>query len=170
MVEDNKKFGSDGERLSFEAGEYWSSVAAKGQTGSSFSKYTSNGRRSRRQSRETEITNPPSPPAVVDPEETDPVILIIDALRKSSDANQAALAEARATRQDIAESDRKVKNLADTSVDNMRMVNTKIQNFTVNQTELNRAKSHNVYWGIGGFILGMVVLEAAMIAWQHLFG
>lgn len=169
MVEDNKKFGSDGERLSFEAGEYWSSVAAKGQTGSSFSGYSSNGRRSHRRSRETEMTNSPSPPASINPEETDPVILIIDALRKSTDANQAALAEAKATRQDIAESNLKAKDLADKAADNMRILNTTVQNFTASQTELDRVKSHNFYWGLGGFILSMVVLEALIITWQHIF-
>jgi hypothetical protein len=52
----------------------------------------------------------------------------------------------------------------------MRMLNTSIQNFTASQAELDRAKSHNFYWGVGGFILGMVVLEAGTIAWQHMFG
>ena len=170
MAEETGKPESDGERLHREAEEYWQNLAAQGRASPSLSEYSGSGRRSRRQPRETEMAKPPSPPGSIDPEETDPAILIIDALRKSTDANQAALAEAKATRQDIAESNRQAKRLADTAADNMRMLNMTVQNFTASHAELDRAKSHNFYWGVGGFILGMVVLEAGTIAWQHMFG
>jgi hypothetical protein len=164
MDEENEKPETNEQRLNREATEYWARVSAKGGGGSDEPE------QKRRQPRETEMAKPPPPPSSIDPEETDPAILIIDALRKSTDANQAALAEARATRQDIAESDRQTKRLADTAADNIRMLNTTIQNFAASQSDLERAKSHNFYWGVGGFILGIVVLEAGTIAWQHMFG
>jgi hypothetical protein len=52
----------------------------------------------------------------------------------------------------------------------MRMLNRTVENFSPSQAALDRAKSHNLYWGIAGFFLGMTVLEAGTIAWQHMFG
>jgi hypothetical protein len=163
MDEENDKPETDGDRLNRQAMEYWQSVAAKGGGGPE--RPEKNQRR--RVMREPAPSRDPIPAGV---DETDPAVIIIRRLEQNTDIMSEALAEAKATRQAIAESDRQTKRLADTAADNMRMLNRTVENFSAGQAALDRAKSHNLYWGIAGFFLGMTVLEAGTIACQHMFG
>ncbi len=163
MDEENEKPEIDGDRRDREIVEYWQGVAAKGGGGPE--------RPAKNQQRS--VTREPAPsrdPIPAGADETDPTVIIIRQLVQNTDLLNANLAEAKATRQAIAESDRQTKRLADTAADNMRMLNKTVENFSAGQAALDRAKSHNLYWGIAGFFLGMTVLEAGTIAWQHMFG
>lgn len=163
MDEANDKPETDGDRRDREIVEYWQGVAAKG--GGEPERPEKNQRR-----RVTREPTPSRDPIPAGADETDPAVMIIRRLVQNTDIMSEALAEAKATRQAIAESDRQTKRLADTAADNMRMLNRTVENFSAGQAALDRAKSHNLYWGIAGFFLGMTVLEAGTIAWQHMFG
>lgn len=164
MDEENGKPETHDQRLSRQASEYWRRLAAKPSGDSNWPE------QNQRQPRQTEMPESTSPLPDIDPQETDPVILILDALRKSTDANQAALAEARATRQDIAESDRQAKRLADTAANNMRMLNMAVENLTAGKNEIDRLKAQNLIWAAAGFVAGMILLEIGILTWQHMFG
>ena len=163
MDEENDKPESNGDRFNRQAMEYWQSVAAKGGGGPE--RPEKNQRR--RVMREPAPSRDPIPAGA---DETDPTVIIIRQLVQNTDLLNAILAEDKATRQAIADSDRQTKRLADTAADNMRILNRTVENFSAGQAALDRAKSHNLYWGIAGFFLGMTVLEAGTIAWQHMFG
>jgi hypothetical protein len=168
--ETDNEFGARQVKKLRQAGtDYWSGLAAKAKPNTDFSDFHGRGRRPRRQPTETDMAKSPSPPAT-DSDDINPLALIVEALRENTDATQAALAEAKATRQTMAESDQLAKRLADTAAGTMSRVIMTMEMATVSQAELDRAKTHNFYWGVAGFAAGMIILGSGIISWQHTFG
>jgi hypothetical protein len=163
MDEENDKPESDGDRFNRQAMEYWQRVAAKG--GGEPERPAKNQRR--RVMREPAPSRDPIPAGV---DETDPTVIIIRQLVQNTDLLNANLAEAKATRQAIIDSDRQTKNLADGAANAVRNLVGVVSTMTVSQTQLDRAKIHNVYWGVSGFVAGLIIMAAGVITWQHMFG
>jgi hypothetical protein len=163
MGEENDKPETDGDRRDREIVEYWQGVAAKGGGGPE--------RPAKNQQRS--VTREPAPsrdPIPAGADETDPTVIIIRQLVQNTDLLNVILAEDKATRQAIADSDRQTKNLADGAANAVRNLVGVVSTMTVTQAELDRAKTHNVYWGAAGFIAGVIIMAAGVITWQHMFG
>ncbi len=163
MDEENSKPETDADRLNRQTSEYWQSVAAKGGGEPE--------QPARSQQRNVTRESTPSRdliPAGAD--ETDPVVIIIRQLRHNTDLLNVALAEAKATRQAIIDSDQQTKRLADGAANDVRNLVGVVSKMTVSQAELDRAKVHNSYWGAAGLIAGLIIMAAGVITWQRMFG
>jgi hypothetical protein len=163
MDEENNKPETDSDRLNRAAVEYWESFGAKSGA---------EPERPKKTARRSVIREPaPSPdPVPAGADETDPAVIIIRRLVQNTDIMSEALAEAKATRQAIADSDRQTKSLADGAANDVRNLVGVVSNMTVSRAELDRAKVHNVYWGAAGFVAGLIIMAAGVITWQHMFG
>lgn len=177
MVEETGRSESEEQRHDREANEYWARLSARGDHGSDSSeqnyqpllKQTTRAENIQPSFFATSTTSLTSPSSIVS-DETDPLVLIIEALRKNTDATQAALAEVRATRQEIiataAQTTQQLEILKNYIFSNTRAVET----FTYGEEVLADAKAARLRWGIGGFIMGAIILEAGLFLWFHFLG
>jgi hypothetical protein len=163
MVEETGKPETDEQRRDREASEYWAKVAAKGGGGSDgLEQYE-------RQPRRTEMTEN-TPFSGVDPNETDPLVIITAGLRANAEAVKEGTAEAKATRREVAASDRRVEQQLETLKKYVLDNTTAIGMFTRSEQMLANAEIARYWWGVGGFVAGLVVLETGQLLWLHFFG
>ena len=103
MAEDYGKPETEAERRAREDAEYWEKVASQSSGGKNRPE------RNRRQARQTEMTdNTPSAPGI-DPNETNPLVIIYAAIQANTDGMKEAAAQAKATRSEVAASDRRTE-------------------------------------------------------------
>lgn len=164
MAEEYGKPETEAERRTREEEEYWAKLAAKGSGGSDRPE------RNRRQARQTEMTdNTPSAPGL-DPNETNPLVIIYAAIQANTDGMKEAAAQAKATRSEVAASDRRTVDLIE-AIKTYILANTRaVETFTAREQMLANAETAKYWWGVGGFVAGMVVLEAGQLLWLHFFG
>ncbi len=164
MVEETGKPKTDEQRRDREASEYWARVSAKGGGGSDGPEQYG------RQPRQTEMAESiPSLPGV-DPNEIDPLVIITAGLRANAEAVKEGTAEAKATRREIAASDRRTEQQLETLKKYVLDNTTAIGAFTHSEQMLANAEIAKYWWGVGGFVAGLVVLEAGQLLWLHFFG
>jgi hypothetical protein len=163
MVEEAGKPETEEQRLNREASEYWARVAAKGGGGSD------DPEQKRRQTRQTEMTeNAPFPG--IDRNETDPLVIITAGLRANAEAVKEGTAEAKATRREVAAGDRQIGQQLETLKKYVLENTTAIGTFTAREQMIANAETAKYWWGVGGFVAGLVVLEAGQLLWLHFFG
>ena len=163
MVEETGKPETDEQRRDREASEYWAQVSAKGGGGSDGPEQYG------RQARQTEMTEHTPPPGI-DPNETDPLVIITAGLRANAEAVKEGTAEAKATRREVAASDRRTEQQLETLKKYVLDNTTAIGTFTRSEQMLANAEIAKYWWGVGGFVAGLVVLEAGQLLWLHFFG
>ena len=163
MAEDYGKPESEAERRAREQDEYWAKVAAQGGGGS-------DGReRYGRQARQTEMAETPPPPGI-DPNETDPLVIIYAAIQANTNGMKEAAAQAKATRSEVAVSDRRTEQLFE-ALKTYVLANTRaVETFTAREQMIANAETAKYWWAAGGFVAGLVVLEAGQLLWLHFFG
>jgi hypothetical protein len=141
--------------------EFWMQVAARGTPDDG-----PHAPRPRRRGRKVEMPNEPDP--------TDPLALIVEALRENADATQTMEAESRAARLAMAEAERKMNLRADTTSAEMRSLTRAVQDLTTSQNTIRRLKSDRYIWAAGGAIIGAALTSFAISdlpqIWQHFFG
>lgn len=105
---------------------------------------------------------------------TDPLALIVEAIRDNSDAIKAAAAEMGIARQTMAESERKIALRADTASSEMRSLTLAVQQFTAREDTIRRLRGARWVWGVGGLMVGAVltslVLNELPMWWRQFFG
>jgi hypothetical protein len=106
----------------------------------------------------------------VDPNETDPLVIITAGLRANAEAVKEGTAEAKATRREVAASDRRTEQQLETLKKYVLDNTTAIEMFTRSEQLLANAEIAKYWWGVGGFVAGVVVLEAGQLLWLHFFG
>jgi hypothetical protein len=163
MVEETGKPETDEQRRDREASEYWARVSAKGGGGSDGPE------QNRRQVRQTEMTENTPPPGI-DPNETDPLVIIYAAIQANTNGMKEATAQAKATRSEVAASDRRTEQQLETLKKYVLDNTTAIGMFTRSEQLLANAEIAKYWWGIGGFVAGLVVLEVGQLLWLHFFG
>lgn len=163
MVEDYGKPETEAERRAREADEFWAKVAAKGGGGSDgLEQY-------RRQARQTEMAESTPPPGI-DPNETDPLVVIYAAIHANTNGMKEATAQAKATRSEVAASDRHTVQLIE-ALKTYVLANTHaVETFTAREQMIANAETVRYWWGVGGFLAGMTVLEAGQFLWFRFFG
>jgi len=163
MAEDYGKPETEAERRAREEDEYWAKVATKGGGGSDgLERYG-------RQARQTEMAETPPPPGI-DPNETDPLVIIYAAIQANTDGMKEAAAQAKATRSEVAASDRQLGQQLETLKKYVLDNTTAIGTLTDTEDRIANAEATKFLWAIGGFLVGMTVLEAGQFLWQHFFG
>lgn len=109
-----------------------------------------------------------------EPDLTDPLALIVEAIRDNSDAIKAATTEMTAARNAMAEAERKAGLRANATAVEMHSLTSAVQILTVSQSALERLKSDRYMWVLGGVMIGAVLASIALndipILWQRLFG
>ena len=109
-----------------------------------------------------------------EPDPTDPLALIVEALRENADTTRAMEAESRAARLAMAEAECKMNLRADTTSAEMRSLTRAVQDLTTSQNTIRRLKSDRYIWAAGGAIIGVVLTSFAIsdlpLIWQHFFG
>jgi hypothetical protein len=164
MDEENEKPETNEQRLNREATEYWARVSAKGGGGSDEPEQKP------QQARQSEMSENTPPLPGIDPDETDPLVILYSAIRANTDGMKEGTAEAKATRQEVAERDANTKEqlevLKKYVLENTQAIGT----FTRSEERIANAEIAKFWWGLGGFIAGMVVLEAGELLWAHFFG
>lgn len=109
-----------------------------------------------------------------EPDPTDPLALIVEALRENADTTQAMEAESRAARLAMAEAERKMNLRADTTSAEMGSLTRAVQDLTTSQNTIRRLKSERYIWTFGGALIGAVLTSFAIsdlpLIWQHFFG
>lgn len=117
-------------------------------------------------------TERPNMPENSDP--TDPLALIVQALRENADAIQAMEAEFKAARLAMTETERKMSIQADTNSAEMRSLILAVQNLTTSQATLERLKSERYIWVLGGLLIGVALASFALtelpLMWRQIFG
>ena len=105
---------------------------------------------------------------------TDPLALIVQALRENADAIQAMEAEFKAARLAMTETERKMSIQADTNSAEMRSLILAVQNLTTSQATLERLKSERYIWVLGGLLIGVALASFALtelpLMWRQIFG
>jgi len=164
MAEDYGKPETEAEHRAREDAEYWEKVAAQGSGGKNWPE------RNRRQARQGEMTdNTPSAPGI-DPNETNPLVIIYAAIQANTDGMKEAAAQAKATRSEVAASDRRTEQLFE-ALKTYVLANTHaVETFTAHEQMIADAETAKYWWGVGGFVAGLVVLEAGQLLWLHFFG
>jgi hypothetical protein len=164
MDEENEKPETNEQRLNREATEYWARVSDKGGDGSGGPE------QNRRQARQSEMTESTPPLPGVDPDETDPLVILYSAIRANTDGMKEGTAEAKATRREIAARDTGTKQqleiLKKYVLENTQAIGT----FTHREEMIANAEVAKYRWCVFGFLAGMVVLEAGQLLWFHFFG
>jgi hypothetical protein len=164
MAEDYGKPETEVERRAREENEYWEKLAAKasGDGGGP--------ERNRRSARQSEMTDSPPAAPGIDPNETNPLVIIYAAIQANTDGMKEAAAQAKATRSEVAVSDRRTEQLFE-ALKTYVLANTRaVETFTAREQMLANAETAKYWWGVGGFVAGMVVLDAIQLLWQHFFG
>jgi hypothetical protein len=109
-----------------------------------------------------------------DSDPTDPLALIVQALRENADAIQAMEAEFKAARLSMAETERKISLRADANSAEMRSLTLAVQNLTVSQATLERLKSDRYIWVLGAAMIGAALASFALtelpLMWRQIFG
>jgi hypothetical protein len=139
------------------AREYWLSVAAKGAALPDGFESPGRNRRSRRQPRETEMAKPPSLPASTNPEDINPLAMIVEALRQNTDAAKRAA--------DIAESlQQTLGSMTAASSRHHEQVKREVGSLIIavqSQTESAKrivdAEGAKWYWGLMGVMIGILL-------------
>ena len=164
MVEETDKPETEEQRRYREMNEYWAHVAAKGSGGSDGPE------QNRRQARQTEMTDNTPSLSGVDPNETDPLVIIYAAIQANTDGMKEAAAQAKATRSEVAASERHTVQLFE-ALKTYVLANTQaVETFTAREQMIANAETAKYWWGIGGFLAGMTVLEVGQLLWFHFFG
>jgi hypothetical protein len=163
MAEDYGKPETEAERRAREQDEYWEKVAAQGGGGKYWPEMK------RRQARQTEMAEIP-PPAGIDPDETDPLVIIYAAIQANTNGMKEAAAQAKASRSEVAASDRQLGQQLETLKKYVLDNTTAIGTLTYTEERIANAEAAKFLWGVGGFLVGMTVLEAGQFLWQHFFG
>lgn len=105
---------------------------------------------------------------------TDPLALIVEAIRDNSDAIKAAAAEMGIARQTMAESERKIALRADMASSEMRSLTMAVQQLTAREDTIRRLRGARWVWGVGGLMVGAVLTSVAVndlpIWWHQIFG
>jgi hypothetical protein len=163
MAEEYGKPETEAERRARETDEFWAKVAAKGSGGSDgLEQYG-------RQTRQTEMAENPPPPGI-DPNETDPLVIIYAAIQANTNGMKEATAQAKATRSEVAASGRHTVQLFE-ALKTYVLANTHaVETFTAREQMIANAETARYWWGVGGFLAGMTVLEAGQFLWLHFFG
>jgi hypothetical protein len=109
-----------------------------------------------------------------DSDPTNPLALIVQALRVNADVTQAMEAESRAARLTMAEAERKMSLRADTASAEMRSLTVAVQNLAASEETIQRLETERYLWVLGGAILGAVLASVALTGlpplWQLIFG
>lgn len=113
---------------------------------------------------------PKMPEQAKEIDSTDPLALIVEAIRDNSDAITAAVTEMAAARHVMAEAERKAALYADAMSADLRSNTLALQQLTAGQDKIATAENARYWWGLGGFVGGMVILESLSLLWQHVFG
>lgn len=163
MAEDYGKPETEAERRAREQDEYWDKVAAQGGGGKYWPKLK------RQQTRETEMAETPPHPGI-DPNETDPLVIIYAAIQANTNGMKEATAQAKASRSEVAASDRQISQQLETLKKYVLDNTTAIGTLTYSEERIANAEAGKFLWGIGGFLAGMVVLEAGQLFWLYFFG
>ena len=79
-------------------------------------------------------------------------------------------AEAKATRREVAASDRHTAQQLEILKKYVLENTTAIGTFTIREQMIANAETAKYWWGVGGFVAGLVVLEAGQLLWLHFFG
>jgi hypothetical protein len=105
---------------------------------------------------------------------TDPLALIVEAIRDNSDAIKAAAAEMGIARQTMAEAERKIALRADTASSEMRSLTLAVQQLTAREDTIRRLRAARWLWGVGGLMVGAVLTSVAVNElprwWRQIFG
>lgn len=163
MVEEYGKPETEAERRAREADEFWAKVSAKGGGGGHWLE------QNLRQARQSEMSENTPPPGI-DPNETDPLVIIYAAIQANTNGMKEATAQAKATRSEVAASDRHTVQLIE-ALKTYVLANTHaVETFTAGEQVIANAETARYWWGVGGFLAGMTVLEAGQFLWFHFFG
>jgi hypothetical protein len=164
MAEEYGKPETEEQRRNREASEYWAKIAAKGGSGSD------GPAQNLRQARQTEMTdNTPSAPGI-NPNETDPLVIIYAAIQANTNGMKEAAAQAKASRSEVAASERHTVQLFE-ALKTYVLANTQaVEIFTAREQMIANAETAKYWWGVGGFLAGMTVLDAGQFLWFHFFG
>ena len=92
------------------------------------------------------------------------------AIQANTDGMKEAAAQAKATRSEVAVSDRQLGQQLETLKKYVLDNTTAIGTLTYSEERIANAKATKFLWAIGGFLVGMTVLEAGQFLWQHFFG
>jgi hypothetical protein len=164
MAEENSKPETEEQRRNREATEYWARVSAKGGGGSEGPE------QNRRQARRTEMTENTPPLPGVDPDETNPIVIIYTAIQANTDGMKEATAEAKATRREVTASDRHTEQRFEILKKYVQENTQAIGTLTQREERIANAESARYLWGVFGFLAGVVVLGAGQFFWRHFFG
>lgn len=112
--------------------------------------------------------------ALEESDPTNPLALIVEAIRDNSDAIKAAAAEMGIVRQTMAESERKIALRADNASSEIRSLTLAVQQLTAREDTIRRLRGARWVWGCIGLILGAVltsvVLNELPMWWRQIFG
>ena len=162
MTEDYGKSETEAERRTREEEEYWEKVRAKAGGG------RSGPVQNQRRAKQTEMTESTPSPGI-DPNETDPLVIIYAAIQSNTDGMKEAAAQAKATRSEVAASERHTAQLFE-SLKTYVLANTHaVETFTAHEQMIANAETAKYWWGVGGFLAGMTVLEVGQFLWLHFF-
>lgn len=163
MVEETGKPETDEQRRDREVNEYWAKLAAKGGGGNDgLEQYG-------RQARRTEMAENTPPPGI-DPNETDPLVIIYAAIQANTNGMKEAAAQAKATRSEVAANEHRTVQLFE-ALKTYVLANTHaVETFTAREQMIANAEIAKYWWGVGGFVTGLLVLEVGQLLWLHFFG
>ena len=162
MAEEYGKSETEAERRPREEEEFWEKVRAKagGDSGGPV--------QSQRRAKQAEMTESTPPPGI-DPNETNPLVIIYAAIQANTDGMKEAAVQAKATRSEVAASDRRTEQLFE-ALKTYVLANTRaVETFTAHEQMIANAETAKYWWGVGGFVAGLVVLEVGQFLWLHFF-
>jgi hypothetical protein len=154
--------GKVDDELNHAATEYWQSVA-KGAGEPEL-------KTQRREKRTTALAAIETDTA----DSTDPLVLIVQAIRENSDVIKAATAEMTAARLAMAESERRHDQRASAMASDMSVVTFSVKQLTTSEDDRKERQSVWMLCIFGGFVLGTLLAAFAIFTlptlWHNLFG
>jgi type II secretory pathway component PulL len=167
MVTDDE---GDGE-IDRSAAEYWKSLAAKGGGTSDPA-----GALSPRAQRWQKLKGAQALAPIEDDSggSTDPLVLIVEAIRENSDAIKAATAEMTAARLAMVASETQHAQRANTMARDMSTVTHAVNQLTASETAKKQRRSDWMFCVLAGVVIGVILAAFAILdlpmLWHNLFG